>query len=292
VLWFRKRPEAAEVERDLIEPMRLEVELDPALFRSHMSMLVEAAQADGGVEGYLESLTAKHRLFAEALGEASLDALEEGALDALLETVFTARRKLHPVLAEFGLPKTLAALRELLHGNGPLEGRIGAFVGVLPIRAGEGREARNRAARLTRAAHDFAAECLHFRDPVRYPLMTRWMWDESTMSGAVREFVKNPDQRDRLPIDGRPETFEAVRGWLAAEIERQGIYRDVPLWVDLVAAGAYTHYFRSMTGGVLGSDFQRTGGPEEQVKKLLGIDGERRGGRSRVKRDETVKGAA
>jgi len=138
VVWFRKRPEAVEVERDLIEPTRLEVELDPALFRSHMTILVEAAQADGGVEGYLESLTAKHRLFAEALGEASLDALDEAALDALLETVFTARRKLHPVLAEFGLPKTVAALRELLHGNEALEGRIGAFVGALPIRAGEG----------------------------------------------------------------------------------------------------------------------------------------------------------
>ena len=292
MLWFRKRPEAVAVERDLIEPAELEVEFDAALFRSHMNALIEAAQADGGVEAYLESLDAKHRLFAEALDEAALDRLDEAGLDALLEVVFTARRKLHPVLAELGHPHTVAALRELLYGGAPLAGRVAAFVAALPIRTGEGREARNRAARLTRAAHDFAAECLHFRDPVRYPLMTRWMWDASTMSGAAREFVRNPDQADRLPLDGRPETFEAVRGWLAGEIERQGIYRDIPLWVDLVAAGAYTHYFRSMTGGVLGSDFQRTGGPEEQVKKLLGIDGERRGGRSRVKREETVKGAA
>jgi hypothetical protein len=292
VLWFRKRSDAAEVERDLIEPAKLEVEFDPMLFRTHMTALIQAAQPDGGVEAYLESLNAKHRLFAEALGEASLDRLDGGSLDALLEVVFTARRKLHPVLAEFGLHNTIAALRDLLYGREPLGGRIPAFVARLPIRPGEGREARNRAARLTRAAHDFAAECLHFRDPLRYPLMTRWMWDESTMSGAVREFVKDPDQRARLPIGALPESFEGVRGWLAREIEGQGIYRDVPLWVDLVAAGAYTHYFRSMTGGVLGSDFQRTGGPEEQVKKLLGIDGERRGGRSRVKRDETVKGAA
>ncbi|MCX7891175.1 MAG: hypothetical protein N2544_02240, partial [Burkholderiales bacterium] len=149
-----------------------------------------------------------------------------------------------------------------------------AFVARLPIRAGEGREARNRAARLARAAHDFAAECLHFRDPLRYPLMTRWMWDPATASGALREFVKNPDHQTRLPLDARPETFEGARQWLAGEVEGQGIYRDIPFWVDLVAAGAYTHYFRSMTGGVLGSDFQRTGGPEEQVKKLLGIDGE------------------
>lgn len=292
MLWFRKRPEAAAIEHDLIEPAALAVEFDPALFRAHMSTLIETAQADGGVETYLESLGTKHRLFAEALDEARLDSLDLETLDGLLELVFTARRKLHPVLTEFGLANAVSALRDLLYGGEPLAGRIAAFIERLPICAGEGREARNRAARLTRAAHDFAAECLHFRDPVRYPLMTRWMWDDSTMSGAVREFVKNPDHRDRLPLDTRPETFESVRNWLASEIEGQGVYRDVPLWVDLVAAGAYTHYFRSMTGGVLGSDFQRTGGPEEQVKKLLGIDGDRRGGRSRVKRDETVKGAA
>ncbi len=292
MLWFRKRPAAAEVERDLIEPAKLGVELDPTLARAHMNTVVETARVDGGVEAYLGSLAAKHRLFAETLDEVALDRLDAAGLDALLEVVFTARRKLHPVLAEFGLSGTVHALRELLYGTGPLAERLAAFVAGLPIRPGEGREARSRAARLARAAHDFAAECLHFRDPERYPLMTRWVWDESTMSGALREFVKNPDRREGLPLDGRPETFEGARAWLAAEIEGQGIYRDVPLWVDLVAAGAYTHYFRSMTGGVLGSDFQRTGGPEEQVKKLLGIDGERRGGRSRVKREETARGAA
>jgi len=283
MLWHRKRPEPAP-ERDLIEPAALPLAFDEELFRRHMTTLLEAAQADGGIAPYLESLHAKQRFVGGLLAEAALDALDEAGVEALLGAMFTARRKLFPVLVEMGAAATAAALRELLYGAAPLAGRMSAFVARLPIRDGDGREARARAARLRRAAHDLAAEALHFLDPARYPLMTRWVWDDATMSGALREFVRGADQAARLPLDARPETFEAARRWMAAAIEAQGIYRDIPFWIDLVKAAAYSHYFRAMTGGVLGSDFSRSGGPEESVKKLLGIEPERRRGKSRVKR--------
>ncbi|MCG6876928.1 MAG: hypothetical protein LJE97_17705 [Betaproteobacteria bacterium] len=285
MLWLRKRRDAAaEAMPDVIAPAELPVQFDEERFRSHMTMLLEVARVDGGVDTYLEALGAKQRLFSEVLAEGAIDALDHAGLEALLEAVFTARRKLQPVIAELGPAATAGALRDLLHGIEPVAARMSGFVARLPIRDGEGREARGRAARLRRAAHDFAAESLHFIDPVRYPLMARWVWDDATSSGALREFVHNPDQVDRLALDNRPETFEAARTWIAGEIEAQGIYRDVPLWVDLVEAAAYTQYFRSMTGGVLGSDFSRTGGPEENLKKLLGIEAGRRGGKSRVVR--------
>jgi hypothetical protein len=287
MLWIKKRPDATQRrEPDVIAPADLAVQFDEARFRSHMTTLLEVARVDGGIDTYLGSLGAKQRLFAELLGEGAIDGLDDAGLEALLELVFTARRKLHPVIAEMGCATTVAALRDLLHGREPVAARMSDFVARLPIRGGEGREARGRAARLRRAAHDFAAEALHFVDPVRYPLMARWVWDDATSSGALREFVHKPDQVDRLPLDARPETFEAARTWMAGEIEAQGIYRDVPLWVDLVEALAYTQYFRSMTGGVLGSDFSRTGGPEENLKKLLGIESARRGGKSRVVKSE------
>ncbi len=283
MLWPKQEPDSASLRRrDEIAPAELAVQFDEARFLAHMTTLLEAARADGGIETYVENLAAKQRLFGTLLREEAIGNLDDAGLEALLEVVFTARRKLHPVIAEMGCDETIAALRELLHGREPLAGRMSAFVARLPIRDGEGREARSRAARLRRAAHDFAAEALHFLDPIRYPLMARWVWDDSTSSGALREFVANPDQAHRLPLDTRPETFEAARSWIAGEIEAQGIYRDIPLWVDLVEASAYAHYFRSMTGGVLGSDFSRTGGPEENIRKLLGIETGRRGGRSRV----------
>lgn len=283
MLWLKKQPDAKPVTTlDAIAPAEPPIQFDEARFRGHMTTLLEVARVDGGVETYLGSLGAKQRLFAELLGEDAIERLDDAALEVLLEVVFTARRKLHPVLAELGGAATVAALRDLLHGREPLAARLSGFLARLPIRNGEGREARGRAARLRRAAHDFAAEALHFLDPIGYPLMARWVWDDATSSGALREFVHNPDQAHKLPFDTRPETFEAARSWMAGEIEAQGIYRDVPLWVDLVQAAAYVHYFRSMTGGVLGSDFSRAGGPEENIKKLLGIEGARRGGKSRV----------
>jgi len=283
MLWLKKQSVAtSDAVPDVIAPAELPVQFDEARFRSHMTTLLELARVDGGIEVYLASLESKQRQFAELLDAGAIDRLDDPGLEALLEMVFTARRKLHPVIAEMGRPATVAALRELLHGRKPVAERMTGFVARLPIRDGEGREARARAARLRRAAHDFAAEALHFLDPLRYPLMARWVWDDSTSSGALREFVRDPDQAHKLPLDNRPETFEAARSWMAGEIEAHGIYRDVPLWVDLVEAAAYTQYFRSMTGGVLGSDFSRTGGPEENLKKLLGIEPARRGGKSRV----------
>ncbi|MCC6608325.1 MAG: hypothetical protein IT515_01440 [Burkholderiales bacterium] len=283
MLWHPKQPERTRA-RDPIEPAALPVAFDEGLLRQHLTTLLEAAQADGGVAVYLESLEAKRRLFGGLLAEDAIEALDEAGIEALLGAVFTARRKLFPVLAEMGAASAAAALRELLYGSAPLGTRMHDFVARLPIRDGEGREARARAARLRRAAHDLAAEVLHFADPVRYPLMARWVWDDATTSGALREFVPGAASTSRLALDARPETFEAARRWIAAGVEAQGIYRDVPFWVDLVQAAAYAHYFRAMTGGVLGSDFTRSGGPEESMKKLLGIEPERRGGKSRVKR--------
>ena len=283
MLWLRKQPATdPETSPDAIGPVELPVQFDEARFRAHMTTLLEAARVDGGIEVYVDSLGVKQRQFAALLNEEAIGTLDDAGMETLLDAVFTARRKLHPVIAEMGCAVVSDALRELLHGRGKLADRMRGFASRLPIREGEGREARGRAARLRRAAHDFAAEALHFLDPIRYPLMARWVWDDATSSGALREFVHNPDQATRLPLDTRPETFEAARTWIAGEIEAQGVYRDVPLWVDLVEAAAYTHYFRSMTGGVLGSDFGRAGGPEESIKKLLGIEPRRRGGKSRV----------
>jgi hypothetical protein len=109
------------------------------------------------------------------------------------------------------------------------------------------------------------------------------VWDAGTQSGALREFIRGGDQLREVPFDNSPELFEAARRWLAERIAEKGIYRDEPLWIDLVLAQAYTTYFRSMAEGGLGNDFGRGVTPQEQLKKLLGIDVAPEG-RSRVKK--------
>lgn len=287
MLWFKKQPKDAAPggDRDLIEPAVLSLPFDSNLFQQHLSELRHNAELDAGVEVYLESLRTKQTLFAETLAPDVVGSLDFEKIEVLLETVFSARRRVFPVLQALGLQAAVGAIRELLYGSAALTERMERFAGLVPVAETGDKEARKQAGKNRRAMHDFGAEMLHFRDPLKYPLMSRWVWDQSTVSGALREFIRGNDSMVEIPLGNSPEMFEGVRKWLADQIAEQGIYKDVPLWVDLMLAEAYSAYFRSMAEGLLSADFGRSGGPEEHVKKFLGIDALRKDGRSRVKKD-------
>ncbi|MGB8437543.1 MAG: hypothetical protein WCE38_25135, partial [Burkholderiales bacterium] len=125
---------------DAIVPVELPVQFDEARFRGHMTALLEAARVDGGIEVYVDSLGVKQRQFAALLSEDSIGELDDAGIEALLDAVFTARRKLHPVIAEMGRTAVIEALRDLLHGGGEIVARMREFTSRLPIRDGEGRE--------------------------------------------------------------------------------------------------------------------------------------------------------
>lgn len=284
MLWLKKRsgPEPIR-ERDVIVPADLPMVPDAALFQTHLSSLERLTETEGGIEPLLQALGAKQRRFTEVLAAEAMDGLGIEDLEGLLEQVFTARRRLYPLLEALGGVRVAAAVNGLLFGEGQVGDRIRLFAEAMPVAAGEDREARRLAAKQRRAATDFAAELLHFRDPVKYPLMTRWVWDRSTMTGALREFLRGADHLREIPFDMSPELYEGARKWLAERIAERGIYRDVPFWIDLVLAQAYVGYLRSVAEGNLGGDFGRGVSPLEQLRKLLGVD-QPVAGRSRVKR--------
>jgi hypothetical protein len=118
------------------------------------------------------------------------------------------------------------------------------------------------------------------------------VWDQSTQSGSLREFIRGNDAMREIPLTNAPEIFEGARIWFADQLRTEGIYRDLPLWIDLMLAQAYTHYLRSVAEGNLGADFGRGAKPQEQLAKLLGIDRARRSGLSRVKKDSLARSAA
>lgn len=286
MLWFTKqRHEPPAPERDLIVPADLPVALDERLFLHHLAALQVSLEASGGIEVCLERLDAKRRLFAELLGEGRHAAVAFPDAERLLGAVFTARRRIHPLLAAAGEAWLRGALQALLEGPGGVRERMERFAAEL-VAAAQGVTGDARlAAKARRAAFDFAAELLHFLDPVRYPLMSRWVWDPATRSGALREFVRERDASGGLALDASPETFEGARVWLKARIAEQGVFRDVHFWIDLVLAQAYVTYLRSVAEGNLGGDFGRGAQPGEQLKKLLGIDC--LDGRTRVKKAAT-----
>ncbi|MFN7086421.1 MAG: hypothetical protein ACK4N4_07320 [Burkholderiales bacterium] len=285
MLWFRKQPAAAAPPViDGISPVALPLAPDCGLFQQHFTKLLANVAHDGGIEAYLASLAAKQHTYVGLLARAADGELTLDDLESLLDSVFTARRRVFPAFEALGAAGATALVRQLLSGGAPLAQRMQGFVDAMPGTAAMDSAGIRAAAKVRRAAWDFAAELVHFSDPVKYPLMSRWVWDQGTQSGALREFIRGNDAMREIPFDNSPGLFEGGRRWLADRIAEEGIYRDVPFWIDLVLAQAYTTYFRSVTEGSLGADFGRGAPAHEQLKKLLGIDPARADGRSRVKK--------
>ncbi len=241
MLWFRKRPEAAlPAVTDQIAPAELPVALDRGLFKQHFAKLLENAAQDGGIEGYLAALGAKQHAYA-ALIERSGGGLTLDDFESLLDLVFTARRRVFPALGALGAAQVTARVSELLWGNAPLAQRMQGFVDAMPGAAGMDRDSIRAAAKVRRAAWDFAAELVHFGDPEKYPLMSRWVWDQGTQSGALREFIRGSDGAMEIPVANSPESFEGARKWLAERIARRG-HLPRRAFLDRSGAGPGLHH--------------------------------------------------
>lgn len=293
MLWFGKRavPAAVAVLTDEVVPAALPVPLDPAVFQRHFDALLAGVAQDGGADSYLAALAAKRQAVADARARAKHDAFGLDALEGVLALVFTARRKLYPALANLGEQRVAALMAGLWFGAASPGERLQQFVDAMPGAESGNREAVRAAAKLRRAAWDFAAEMLHYGDAERYPLMARWVWDQGTQSGALREFVRGGDAMREVPFSNDPGVFEGARRWLAGQLAGQGIYRDEALWINLVQGQGYLAYFRSMTEGSLGGDFGRGVPPNEQLKRLLGIDAAPGARPDRVKKPQTAVSA-
>lgn len=279
--WARRsRPAVPAAREGDIVSEALPVALEERLFERHWTGLAAALAPAGGPEVFLERLGAKHRLFAAALGaRPTMPQIEE-----LLGHVFTARRRLYPALAALGPERSGELIAGLSGGADRLEQRIQRFVDAMPGAASPDPDGMRAAAKRRRAAWDFAAELVHFGDPARFPLMSRWVWDRATQSGALRQFARVQESAAELGLENRAEHFEGARAWLAQRLAAQGIYRDVPLWIDLVLAQAYLDYVRAVAAGRLGAEFGRSAPPHEQLAKLLGIDVAPGAGRARLRK--------
>ena len=235
--------------------------------------LALASEEAGGIERYVDALKLKAELFAETLGggrarEASLDELR-----AVCAWMSTVRRRIGAYIEPEGFAALREAIAALLEGAAEdTDARIESFCGAFP---GD---------RQHRWVRDLAAELLHHTDPERYPLMTRWVWDQQANTGVLRE-IWHGDEIDNMtiPIASTYDTFVGLREELAQFLAGQGVYRDVIHYVDLLSASVYARYIHEQGGSYLRADFSSAEAPMKHIHRLLGLDGIAEDGRTRLK---------
>ena len=124
------------------------------------------------VEGIAQELEVKSRRFQLLLAPDVLPELSDERLRGFLRTIFATRRHVPAVLEAAAPPLLRAELTHLLHGPESIVARVDRFDAAL--------SAVEPALRL-----DIAGEALHFYDPLRHWLWTRWMWDPELGTGAL-----------------------------------------------------------------------------------------------------------
>lgn len=221
--------------------------------------LVKISEEDIGTVA--ELLAVKRNELAPFLAD---DALAVGTAEAvrpILSRMFAVRRRSDELLVAVGAPAIAAAIRDLLHGAGRVETRFHAFDEAL---AGIDAPVRR----------DLAGECLHFLDPERYWLWSRWMWDPDTATGSlplvmVEDFdFDGPDAGAvYLRVGAATSSVIATAGELG--YQRMG---SSPFAVDVYLAAIYGIYLYTVTRLRMTQEFNRVI-PQlpDLVRRLLGV---------------------
>jgi hypothetical protein len=114
----------------------------------------------------------KSHWFREKLDREAISKLSSAEYFSLLRRIFATRRKAEAILKQYPLENLREWTTALLYGNGEVKTRFQNFVDKF-----NGVEDNTK--------RDFASEILHFTDPEKYWLWTRWMWDPKTKTGAL-----------------------------------------------------------------------------------------------------------
>ncbi|MHB1526672.1 MAG: hypothetical protein ACYCZN_10390 [Candidatus Dormibacteria bacterium] len=213
------------------------------------------------LDGIAEELAVKSRRFRELLDRNALPTLSGEQLRSLLRTIFSSRRHCDEVLAQAGEDRWRRSLWSLIHDPGPAAVRIDAFDRELA--------AVDPGIRL-----DVAGEALHFFDPERYWLWTRWIWDPVIGTGALP--LVTMEEHD-LSADSPGGTYLRV-GEGIAFVNQTGRsvgftrFGEEAFGVDVYLACVYGVYLYTITRIRMTQEFNKVIPPLPQLaRRLLGI---------------------
>jgi hypothetical protein len=241
----------AAVDRDSVD--------SPSAVEFMREALIKISEEDIGVVADL--LARKHRDLVPVLQPDALAAANADAVRPILARTFATRRRADDILVRVGAPLLATAIRDLLHGGGGIDARFRAFDEVLePIEAPVRR--------------DLAGECLHFLDPERYWLWSRWMWDPETMTGAL-PLVMVDDFDFSGPDAGAVYLrVGAATAAVIATADELGFkrMRASPFVIEVYLAAIYGIYLYTVTRLRMTQEFNRVI-PQlpDLVRRLLGV---------------------
>lgn len=211
-----------------------------------------------GIAGQLERKAAGFGQRLAAPGQAR--ELPRGELRAVLRSIFSTRRRADAILDSVGPERLGAGIDDLLHGDATLVERIDAFDTLL--------------ADFPDPGFDLPGELLHFTDPERFWLWTRWMWDHRVETGSLRLVTV-----DEFELTGasRGETYLRV-GEAVAFVNETGKAVGFTamgpglLGIDVFLACVYAVYMYTVLRLRMTQEFNRIV-PElpDLVRRLLGV---------------------
>lgn len=207
-----------------------------------------------------EACRAKSRGFAALLADGRAASLGRDDLRRVLRSVFATRRRADAILDAVGVPRLVAAVDALLHGDAPVHRRVERFDEVM--------------AELPDQGFDLPGELLHFTYPDRHWLWTRWMWDPRIETGSLR--LVTMEEID-LVGDGRGDTYLRVGGAVAFvhETGRAAGFTSTgpaPFTTDVFLACVYAIYLYTVLRMRMTQEFNKVV-PDlpDLVHRLLGV---------------------
>jgi hypothetical protein len=221
--------------------------------------LIKISEDDIGVVADL--LVRKRQAMTQALDRGALAAGTAEAVRPILARVFATRRRSDSIVVATGAPVLAAAIDALVHGAAPIDDRFRAFEAAAdaidpPVR------------------RELAGECLHFADPERFWLWSRWMWDPATATGALPLVMV--DAFDFSGPDGGAIYLRvgAATAAVLATADEIGFrrMRANPFVVDVYLAAIYGVYLYTVTRLRMTQEFNRVIPPlPDLVRRLLGV---------------------
>ncbi|ARM76770.1 hypothetical protein [Acidianus manzaensis] len=121
-----------------------------------------------------------------------LDIQTEDDAKKLFDNIFYSKKHYQDVISKTSIPELQIAYNFLKNTNAGYNERVETFVSK--VKGGNKED-----------LEDMAKEIIHFLEPEKYPLWTKWIWNEKRQTGSITYILK-----DETKLNSQSDFFAAV----------------------------------------------------------------------------------